>query len=302
MELTYTAQNGSVARFEQPSYRAGPYQISGPVRGLGQPPVSGRYDKTPLQDGKSLRNIEIGSRVITFKCLIEGSDQNDWRSKRNTLRTILRPTFGREEPNVGTLAILLDSGVTRSIDCFVTGFGSRGNSVLKPGYSIEPISFNCPYPWFKDSSLEKQIVLVGPIGGFPFSEGVSQDGLYFPEGFGGNRPSAIIEINATGQIISYPTLSAVGQVSNLVINNLTTGESMAVDHVVPPGALLEIDSENKTVQFRLSGTLVNIFHKLSANQSNQFISLYPGDNVIVLQQDEIGTEWTISYSPTYVGI
>ena len=306
--------------FDQPSNRSdvSPYQIAGPVRGLGQTKQAGRYDKTPLQDGSTLRNIDVGNRAIVFRCLIEGSSPTDWRDRRNTLRTILRPTIGAEEIRLGSLEIALDNGVTRSIPCFTTEFGSHSNSVLKPEYSIETIRFICPSPWFLNTVRQTynqtatgrtftilgqySEATVGPPGGFLFDQGGMNNAAAFPVSFGGTRPTARMTVNNIGDVIVYPSLLATGEISNLSIRNNTTNESIAIDATIPANGDLEINSLNRTVGYQLRGLKENLFNNLKSGQANQFITLLPGMNEITIEQDELGTPWLLTYNPGYVGI
>ena len=302
LTLRYTSFAGEEVVFEQasPTPTVGAYQIASPVHGLGYPDFQGVYEKVSQQPGQTIRRISTDSRLIQFKCLVEGFSYNDWLGKREILHRIVQPTYGDETARLGTLDLLFPNGDVRSTKCYVSGMSYGPSDIIKPGYSIERVIFNCPDPWLYDTHITEYVGITSSDNGFSLSDSLDgQVGIIFPAFFGSGDLVSTLTIVNEGNMISWPMITATGHFSNPVMTNVTTGKTLRINSVIPAGAEFSVDMENRTAKYVLSGTTIDIFGGLDS--SSEFWYLVPDENLVIVECDEMDVDFKVSTNHAYVG-
>lgn len=84
----------------------------------------------------------------------------------------------------------------------------------------------------------------------------------------------------------------------LTVSNLTTGESMIINHTVTEGEIIIIDTAKSSIKSINGDTVTNILHKLEGD----FIKLAIGDNVIKVDSENLKINMTVEYYDRMAGI
>lgn len=84
----------------------------------------------------------------------------------------------------------------------------------------------------------------------------------------------------------------------LTVSNLTTGESMIINHTLTEGETIIIDTAKSSVKSIKDDTITNILHKLEGD----FIKLAIGDNVIKADSENLNINMTIEYYDKLAGL
>ena len=192
-----------------------PYRLL-EMPGIGMPPVQHRTERGPYQDGESHLGTVLLPRVVTFRmALTEVSQLALWER-----RAVLLQLMAGLADGFGLLATLPDGAERRLLLRYNGGLDMAINA--QHGTEYQPIAWqgiaHNPLWYDPDAELWGYALEAG-LGAWAFPLG-------FPEGFG----AAAIDVEETKQYLgtwrTYPVITVVGPINNLVIENTTTNEKL----------------------------------------------------------------------------
>jgi len=139
-------------------------------------------------------------------------------------------------------------------------------------------------------SINNQIISLGAT---------SNNGLVFPMTFPisfGNLTGGIGTISNVGNAVAYPVITVIGSCSNLVITNVTTGESMSLNVNLGSTDTLIIDNRPKTRSITLNG-----INRIDLKQGD-WLSCTIGDNQFSFSRNsiELKQHCTIDLKPRWI--
>lgn len=289
--------------------------------GLGMPPIEYITQRGPFQHGETAIDYRLMPRVIQLTHRRNANCRNDYWNARSDLINFLRPNrqaFGEFSP--GQLRKILPDGSIRDIDVMIEQgpiFTPRDTSRWDEFGFMESLRFIAFDPTFYDPtqvtatwslSTSDQLVF-NTVGGALDTLVFRLDGVGDGLLFGTDIIDNDLTVNYTGTWLSLPTVEIDGPISGFIITNVTTGEFIRLNYVVPAGRTVTItlDYGNKTVEDDL-GT--NLIGTVSSDSDLSTFHIAPdpeatdGTNVFsVLGGGTDGnTEVRLLYYTRYIGI
>lgn len=123
--------------------------------------------------------------------------------------------------------------------------------------------------------------------------------LTWPMNFGASNPGGSVNVTNNGDIDVHPILVISGPVTNPVIANSTTGETMTFDYVLGGGETLVIDTANRTVL--LGGTASR---RYALKPDSAWPRVIPGVNTFQMRgvyTETVADQYSEGYADTYGG-
>lgn len=202
--------------------------------GEGLPPINYLTQRGPFQDGNTLVDEFLQSRVVQLIIRHNYRSRNAYTAGRQALVGILNPRLQLVDglQTLGTLRKYLMDGSRRDLACMpIQGpnFAPRGSEWQEWSYQ-EALRFQGFDPTYTNPVQHSQAFagqgsqLVGPMTG-PII---------------GTMLDSIITINYAGTWRSYPTFTVLGPASAVRIENLTTGEQLFVNYPLSAGQIMTI--------------------------------------------------------------
>lgn len=128
------------------------------------------------------------------------------------------------------------------------------------------------------------------------------DGLVFTErickGNIQNNGDIVGDVIITIKQASQSARSRASIEDVLTVSNLTTGESMVINHTITEDEIVVIDTSKSTIKSIKGDTVTSILHKLEGD----FIKLAIGDNVIKVDSENVNVNMTVEYYDRMAGI
>jgi len=192
-----------------------PYRLL-EMPGVGMPPVQHRTERGPYQDGETHLGTVLRPRVITFRmALTEASQLALWER-----RAVLLELMAGLADGFGLLATLPDGSERRLLLRYNDGLDMAINA--QHGTEYQPIAWQgiAHNPLWYDPEEE--------LWGYALEAGIGAWGfpLGFPKGFGLSSLDVEETKDYDGTWRTYPVITVVGPINNLVIENLTTDEKL----------------------------------------------------------------------------
>ena len=260
-------------------------------QGFGLAPLHRITQRGPLQHGDSDIDFRLDPRIIQLPLVISASTLDAGYTARQALMTIFTPSN-----DGGTLRVTTDS-YDRSIDVKVLG-GLDFNVEPGAGYHIRTVAqLRAADPTWYDPT---------PVSGgsTPTIAGTPTPvPLVVPWTVGASTINSTLNVNNTGTWISYPIITAVGPLTNLLVTNLTTGDKIEVSGSIPSGDTWTFDLRygRKTVTNQ-SG--VNKISTITADSSLATFSIERGSNAISVAGSAATSVSSVSivYYTRFVGV
>lgn len=224
------------------------------------------------QNGYTLTNTQLGTRIITLEFAVFGSTDKEFYQQRLELGSVFNPLLGE-----GVL-VYDNEVVQRAIDVQVTqtiDTNTKYNSNLKT-FVIELTAYN---PLWRDVA-ENALMLGDFTGGLKYPITFVDDGVTFAS------KGAIANINITGDVNSPIRAEFKGGATTPKLTLSNTGEFIKVNITIDDDEELIITTDygNKLVNKRSAdGTLTSANHLISNDST--FFSLPVGDNTITFSAD-----------------
>jgi len=283
--LKFTNTRGESVTFNE----FGSHFLANEINGLGDVDADVQTQKAPYQDGTTFLDSILTPRMINFKLIILGSNDNEISSRRSELARVFNPKLGE-----GVLKIVYGN-VVRVIDAVAehVPIYQSGNDNRMSSYQYGLIDLICPNPYWKSTTVTEEPAFE-PLFSFPF-EGVFEIGM--------QRDQRII-IN-DGDAPAPLQVEFFGPALNPKIINNTTGEYIKINQQLFEGEKMMIDTSdgNKSVYIvDALGVSRNVFNWIDLDST--FFKLIVGENDIeyTADSDIQGAIVNISYSKLYTAV
>lgn len=246
---------------------------------------------TPLRDGARVFGSYARERIVSIPFWVNLDNYGQvWDASgfRQKIARVLNPKNGE-----ATATFEISDGTTYSCRCKQDAPPVLAQTGFKNSQVQGIISLVSYDPYLSKVGRHTQILTLS-VGGFslPFS-------LPFSLGTGGSDT-----VTNTGDIATPCIITINGPVTNPVILNEATGETIKIIRELMAGESIEINTEVPSVIFRgTGGTESNLFSAVSLLDS-QFFYLQPGDNKIELMdtEDLTGSTFVFQWDDRYGGI
>ena len=286
-KLTYTNPNGKEVIFDL----SAPY-IFWKTEGLSIPPVIPIYTQSSSQNGYTLHELLLESRIITITGHVIGENGVETMYReRKKLNAVCNPLAG-----VGTLTYANDVGEWK-----ITAY-CKSIPYLEKIRNTQTLSieFECPSPYWL--SVEQHIFSLAYVdGGIKFP-------VRTPSSFGTLGYRAIID-NDSDVEIPLEFMIDGGSLNPIIINQ-TTGEFIKLAKQVFDGEKLYINTDPEYLEVSLITIDPETNEKVKSNaygyltHDSTLIKLALGENQLTFQSDDENRKVriTISFYKRYVGV
>jgi len=197
--------------------------------GMGGPPMHRLEERGPLQHGATDLGFRLDPRVIQLILGLFAETKPEMFQKRAQLARIFPPGA------VGSLKWTMD-GLVRQIDGNLMEGMDYSSQDRKGLWQRTAIVIKCADPtWYDPAGQALTFELGGGGTGTPVPTPV-------PTPVGASTILTSIAINYAGDWLSYPHLiRLVGPLTNPIITNLTTGETLPFSTTIAAGHYYDID-------------------------------------------------------------
>ncbi|AND39550.1 phage distal tail protein [Cytobacillus oceanisediminis] len=263
------------------------FNVLNGVNGRFMPPVSIVEDEVPFHVGTRKRNVKIGPRDVDIPLLIHAQSEIE-------LRNIVRNTLKMINPfKEGKLKSVAEDGSQRELNCQYAGGMEGSENRDNKGFWWQKaiLVFHAFDPFWYDTATQVKTFTSGePVPFFPL----------FPLRLNSSNVFADTTIDNQGDVDTFPEWIIKGPGENIVLRNLTSGESMILNVSLGIGESITINTKpfHKSVT-KNNGT--NLFYTLSDESS--LWALQEGKNAIRLELSGATEESSIqlSYRNRYWG-
>lgn len=191
--------------------------------GVGLPPIRRLTERGPQQHGVTDVGFRLDARPITLVLGMLARDESRYHDRRRDLLRIFRPST-----SVIKLRWTLANGEVRQLDCYATGglpmtLSERANRAHAGGflgfYQRLPVALYAPDPLFYDPTQVTVTIEDADFAGLEVPMAV-------PLVVGPGSLDETATINYAGDWDEYPVIRINGPITNPVITNATTGETI----------------------------------------------------------------------------
>jgi hypothetical protein len=214
------------------------YQILS-VDGLESlPGIRNQDDNRGYHDGMFTGRDFLAGRTITIIFNTFGNNLGSAQTNYNTIqRTLLPQTSGTTPlyfkfPNI--------PASEQFVNARVRGLRTTVDPNYTYGYITSMVEFFCPDPNYYDSNLQTANMLISAALGRTYNK-------TFNYTYGGGSSSVTTTINNIGWATTYPTITIQGPITNPVIGNTTTGNTLNFTGTYSALDVLEIDLYNQLI-------------------------------------------------------
>lgn len=261
------------------------------ITGVGAPKIrQTAYDISGAHGGYASKT-RYSARLIGLTGLVYGPDVATYAANRKALEAACRL---REDSNgidiLNTLYFTGNDGSLYQIQGAVQDFECDDENVLSSPFLI---NFYCGFPYFLKQAQSTQSFNIPAGGGVvvPFIVPVTLAG----------STGGVETLTNNGTAETYPLLTLSGPLTNPVIQNITTGEFIAINVTLQPGDVLIIDMTPP-----LPTVVLNDSQDLIANISDtsDFWYLDVGANIIKLSSSNNADTGTVlvAWNDAFLGM
>ena len=215
-----------------------PYQILS-VDGLESlPSIRNQDDNRGYHDGMFTGRDFLSGRSISIIFNTFGDSNGSAQTNYNTIqRTLLPQTSGTTPlffkfPNI--------PGSEQFVDARVRSLRTSVDPNYTYGYITSQVEFFCPDPNYYDSNLQTANMLISAALGRTYNK-------TFNYTYGGGSSSVTTTISNIGWATTYPTIVINGPITNPVIGNTTSGNTLNFTGTYSALDVLEIDLYNQLI-------------------------------------------------------
>lgn len=196
------------------------------------PPVMLDEDSVPEQDGERLRAVRFGAREFSLPLWIDGVSPGDLRTVMRTLVKVMNPKKGD-----GRIRVTSPLGDQREIVCrAIAGLDMREKLGDTSGPTVQKttVLFKAWDPlWRATSDIVTEYQLGTTAAFFPI----------FPLRLASSEVFVDTTITNDGDAVQWPVWTLTGPGSSIVLQNLTTAESLVLSTVLGVGETITIDTQ-----------------------------------------------------------
>jgi hypothetical protein len=215
-----------------------PYQILS-VDGLESlPGIRNQDDNRGYHDGMFTGRDFLSGRTISIIFNTFGDANGSAQTNYNTIQSILLPqTQGTTPlffkfPNIPTSE--------QFVDARVRGLRTTVDPNYTYGYITSQVEFFCPDPNYYNSNLQTANMLISAALGRTYNK-------TFNYTYGGGSSTVTTTIQNIGWATTYPTITIQGPITNPIIGNTTTGNTLNFTGIYTALDFLEIDLYNQLI-------------------------------------------------------
>ena len=292
MHLTWHAANGDTLVIADPS-QAVPEPMFHYLSsdGFGGTDIEIQTRRGAYQDGTTLQTVRLSPRTLMVRFLLLAPDRAGVEQKRRRIAAAFNPRNG-----LGTLVWTQEDGSQYALRCVALS----GSPSFTPGRRAQGrvwqevvVDLQAPDPCWFDAAATT-LPLAGLTGGLAFPAS-------FPASFAAMGSTMII--TNEGDIAAPIRIEIPGPVLNPVVENLSTGEQIALTLDVLEGQTILIDTAYGNLLCRLqaaNGTQTNAMQYLSPDST--FWQLQPGENIVTFSTPSGSVVVSIEYASRYTGV
>lgn len=215
-----------------------PYQILS-VDGLESlPGIRNQDDNRGYHDGMFTGRDFLSGRTISIIFNTFGDSNGSAQTNYNTIqRTLLPQTQGTTPlyfkfPNIPTSEQFTQARV-RSLRTTV-------DPNYTYGYITSQVEFFCPDPNYYNNNLQTSVMAISPALGRTYNK-------TFNYTYGGGSTNVTTTITNIGWATTYPTITINGPITNPVVGDLTSGNTLYFTGTYSSSDILEIDLYNQLI-------------------------------------------------------
>lgn len=292
MHLTWLAANGDTLVIADPSQLLPepPFRYL-TSEGFGGTDNEIQTRRGAYQDGTTLQTVRLSPRTLMVRFLLLAADRAGVEQKRRRIAAAFNPRYGP-----GTLVWTQEDGTQYALRCVALS----GSPSFTPGRQAQGrvwqevvVDLQAPDPCWFDATATT-LPLAGLTGGATFP-------ISFPCIFAVQGSTRVI-INE-GDIAAPIRIEIPGPCLNPVVENLTTGEQIALTLDVLEGQTVLIDTTYGNLLCRLqasNGTQTNAMQYLTPEST--FWQLAPGENIVTFSTPSGSVVVSIEYASRYTGV
>lgn len=246
-------------------------------QGFGLAPLHRITTRGPLQHGDSDIDFRLDPRILQIPLIVQNTSSTPINQSyviRKALLDIFRPQ------DSGTLRVQT-STIDRSIDVRV--LGGLTFDVDPQDYHVRTVvQLRADDPTWYEVEQNNTITFTSAMFGINYT------------------------LTNSGNWQSFPQITATGPVTNLKINNSTTGQFLQFSGTIPAGTTYYIDLRYgyKTVYTGPNQTGTNVIDKVTATSNLATLSIVPGNNTFDLTGTGLSSATSILFTwpDRYTGI
>lgn len=266
------------------------YWLESPIQGFDAPDYRvNEYDRSG-EDGANVSSMFYGSRPINLTGMFIGNSLAQYEANRKALIQavqIERDQYGMPLPTRVEFVTL--SGERYFVNAYF----------YKPNIDWDGIKYGrfllqatVPDPFIYDTvQMTSEQITQAAGGGFlsPF------ESPFLTEASTGGTAN----ISNSGNVAVYPVIQMSGSLTNPVITNSTTGQSLRLTYTLAAGNTAIIDMRNKTITLNNSSSLLS-----TKSPDSSWWALNVGNNAITLTTGSTSDSGNlvISYFKGYAGV
>jgi phage-related protein len=215
-----------------------PYQILS-VDGLESlPGIRNQDDNRGYHDGMFSGRDFLNGRTISIIFNTFGDSNGSAQTNYNTIQSVLLPQ------TQGTTPLYFKFPNIPTSEQFVNARVRALRTSVDPnytyGYITSQVDFFCPDPNYYNSNLQTANMLISAALGRTYNK-------TFNYTYGGGSSSVTTTIQNIGWATTYPTITIQGPITNPVIGNTTTGNTLYFTGTYSALDTLEIDLYNQLI-------------------------------------------------------
>jgi hypothetical protein len=215
-----------------------PYQILS-VDGLESlPGIRNQDDNRGYHDGMFTGRDFLSGRSISIIFNTFGDSNGSAQTNYNTIQSVLLPQTSGTTPLFFKFPNIATS--EQFVDARVRGMRTTVDPNYTYGYITSQVEFFCPDPNYYDSNLQTANMLISAALGRTYNR-------EFNYTYGGGSSSVTTTINNIGWATTYPTITIQGPITNPIIGNTTTGNTLNFTGTYTALDTLEIDLYNQLI-------------------------------------------------------
>ena len=215
-----------------------PYQIQS-VDGLESlPGIRNQDDNRGYHDGMFSGRDFLSGRTISIIFNTFGDSNGSAQTNYNTIQSTLLPQ------TQGTTPLYFKFPNSPTSEQFVNARVRALRTSVDPnytyGYITSQVDFFCPDPNYYNSNLQTANMLISAALGRTYNK-------TFDYTYGGGSSSVTTTISNIGWATTYPTITIQGPITNPIVGNTTTGNTLNFTGTYTALDILEIDLYNQLI-------------------------------------------------------
>lgn len=215
-----------------------PYQILS-VDGLESlPGIRNQDDNRGYNDGMFTGRDFLSGRHISIIFQTFGNNLGSAQTNYNTIQSKLLPQTS------GTTPLYFKMPNIPGSEQFVKARVRALRTVVDPNYTYgmitSQVEFFCPDPNYYNSNLQTAVMAISPVLGRTYNK-------TFNYTYGGGSSTVTTTISNIGWATTYPTITINGPITNPIVGNVTTGDTMYFSGTYSSSDILEINLYDKLI-------------------------------------------------------